>query len=1026
MATKPAGPIPNSLDPAVAEAEALTKFLIENPDFDDMPVTIERFLGPGYLNIDRDQNPDLPARGAVIRAGVKQALIDIFGTKINPESISEKREALFSGGIGIGKFFEPYVQVSTPTGWRNHGDLQVGDYVTGSNGRATEVVGVYPRSAIRQYRVHFKDGTSIQCGEDHLWAVDERKSVGVKQPDGKYKTKAMRERSVMSTEQLAATDLQVGKDGHQSYRYSIPLVEPVRYSVKFRKTVDPYTLGLMLANGSMHSGTPKLACHTRDRDELLELIDVPGVAASWSSHKGVQGGSLVLRSDTGESARRKWSNPFAKALNDLGLHGVQARDKFIPENYKLAPPKARLELLRGLMDGDGTAQASGNRQNFSTSSQRLADDVASLVRSLGGYCTVTSFERNGADEIQVHVNMGDVCPFKLSRKVKGWKPRTGQPPRRSIVKVEDLGFTSDGHCIKVAAEDSLYVVQDFIVTHNTTMASVALAYMVHWVSCLHDPQTYFGLMPGSRIAFMLMSTKDSQAKEVLFGDIKARINYSPWFRENCVYDPNFKNQLRFPKDIWVIPGNSMETTFEGYNILGGILDEGDSHKVTENKDYAEVGWRTITARVASRFTDPISGKHRGLLIAIGQMKSAKGFMSRTKARMEKDEDAKVVFMPIWESMGWDYYRDPATGETPVFFYDVDRRIIVPDAAAKLVNSPRILRIPMSYKKDFDLNPVQALKDHAGIPPNVDDPFVATPDRVEDAQVKWEQRYPDLLAPVSTSTISPTFDPEFRAHDSLRRSIHVDIAYASGGDALGMAMGHIPEMVEINGELKPVIVIDFLLRIKPRGGQQLMLSDFRRTIVELRDERKFKISLVTFDGFQSMDSMQILRHQKKFNTDELSVDRTKGPYEELREAIYERRIEFPRYLTYMNHNDTDVVDIGVKELLELQDTGRKIDHPHGGSKDVTDAMAGVVYALMGNYTFQRGARRPRMGTGTYDSRDVITTFGATTAVEQLDASALGQGMVDLADLNSTAASHGLPPLQGRQSLYQIVQRELSQR
>lgn len=659
MTAPKSGVLNNALDPAQAELEAIAKFLIENPDFDDMPVTIARFLGPGYLDIDREQNPNLPAKGAVIRLGVKQALIDIFGEKIDPESISEKREALFSGGIGIGK---------------------------------------------------------------------------------------------------------------------------------------------------------------------------------------------------------------------------------------------------------------------------------------------------------------------------------------------------------------------------TTMASVALAYMVHWVSCLHNPQTYFGLMPGSRIAFMLMSTKDSQAKEVLFGDIKARINHSPWFRKNCVYDPSFKNQMRFPKDIWVIPGNSAETTFEGYNILGGILDEGDSHKVTQNKDYAEVGWRTIKARVTSRFTNPVTGKHRGLLIAIGQMKSAEGFMSRTKRMMESDpEDSKVVFMPIWESFGWDAYRDPATGKTAVFYYDTERRIIVPPAVATMIDSPTVLRIPMSYKKDFDLDPVQALKDHAGIPPNVDDPFITAPDRVEDAQVKWEQRHPHLLVPVTTSSDKPQFHEDLHAMDSLRRTIHVDIAYAAGGDALGMAMAHIPEMVEVNGELKPIIVFDWLLRIKPRGGSQLMLADFRDIITRMRDERGYKISLVTLDGFQSIDSQQILRQQRRFNTDELSVDRTKAPYEDLREAIYERRIEFPRYLTHLNHNATDLVNIAQKELLELTDTGRKIDHPPRiGSKDVADAMAGCVHGLMRNYQFQRGARKPaRVLGGGGDGAAAINVFGETVPVESL-----GQEAVDLSSLNEAGSEHGLPPLQ--ENSFAQMRRELGRR
>jgi hypothetical protein len=85
---------------------------------------------------------------------------------------------------------------------------------------------------------------------------------------------------------------------------------------------------------------------------------------------------------------------------------------------------------------------------------------------------------------------------------------------------------------------------------KTTMASIILPYMCHWVLCLKDPQAYYELLPGSRIAFMQMSTSEPQAKETVFGDIKARIDYSPWFQRNYPYDPKFTNQIRFPKDVW--------------------------------------------------------------------------------------------------------------------------------------------------------------------------------------------------------------------------------------------------------------------------------------------------------------------------------------------------------------------------------------------------------------------------------------------------------------------------------------------
>lgn len=552
---------------------------------------------------------------------------------------------------------------------------------------------------------------------------------------------------------------------------------------------------------------------------------------------------------------------------------------------------------------------------------------------------------------------------------------------------------------------------------KSTLAAIAMAYCVHWVSCLHDPQEYFGLLPGSRIAFMLMSTKETQARDVLFGDIKARIDSCDWFKQNCRYDPNLKKQLHFPKDIWIIPGNSAETTFEGYNILMGIIDEGDSHNVTDEKDYANEGWNTIEGRISSRYTDPKTKDHRGLLLAIGQMKKSNGFMAKKKKDLLEDGKANqlVVEMTIWDSLGWERFLKK-NGERDSFWFDCKRKRVATQAQI-VAQAPDVIEIPMAYWKDFDNDPVRALKDHAGIPPKVSDPFITLTDRIDDAQNAWQERYKDLWPyAVDSNAATPAFHPDFRCTNILKRAVHVDIAYAPGGDAMGMAMGHIPELVEIDDELKPVIVFDFLLRIKPGSGAALELADFRKILMHLRDEMGFKISVVTFDGFQSLDSIQILR-KKRFNVGECSVDKNKAPYEELREAIYERRVEFPKYMTYLNRGDTQKVDIANLELSELQDTGKKIDHPEKGSKDVADAMAGVVFDLMSNMSFRRGSTKPMQKTSEDRENEDMEEFGNKVFGERIE---MDPDVVDaIAEPAGSGSSrypqvsrpgHGLPPME----------------
>lgn len=482
---------------------------------------------------------------------------------------------------------------------------------------------------------------------------------------------------------------------------------------------------------------------------------------------------------------------------------------------------------------------------------------------------------------------------------------------------------------------------------KTTFASMVLPYMVHWVLCLKNPQAFFGLMPGSRIAFMMMSTSEDQAREVIFADVVARIKHSVWFKK-WSQDPAFKNQIRWPqKDIWIVPGDSAETTFEGYNILGGVLDEMDSHRVTPKKDYALEGYNTISNRITSRFGD------RGLLILIGQMKKSGGFAAGKYEEFIDDADAYVSRMTIWESFGWDKYLKH-DGTRDSFWYDIRRKMEIPAIVAQVVVNPDFVEIPNLYKKAFMNDPDRALKDLAGIPPLVGNPFIGMTPNVDSARDRWHERFGVDTSPVLSTLAKAEFAPWFMAKDKLKRVVHIDIAYSADGDALGMAMGHVRELKEIDGDLQPVIVFDMLLRMRPMPGREIILGDIRKIIYHLRDDLGFNIKKVTLDGFQSTDTIQQL-NKRRFGAEYLSVDRSMLPYQDLRDAINEGRIEFPRYMTYMKHGDTKLVDIAYQELTRLIDTGKKVDHPPRGSKDVADAMAGVCSLLAGDRQFRRGVQ-----------------------------------------------------------------------
>jgi phosphate starvation-inducible protein PhoH and related proteins len=177
-------------------------------------------------------------------------------------------------------------------------------------------------------------------------------------------------------------------------------------------------------------------------------------------------------------------NPVTGVLRDLGLLGTQSSTKFVPPEYLINSVWVRVGVLQGLFDTDGgpvTQLGRTCRVQYTTTSPQLRDDVLFLVRSLGGvaYCRtrVAAGRSPGrvrgrdvgfrSDAFVVDIRLPSwVAPFRLRRKAAKYSRHGGGRPMRFIDRIEPEG-QEETVCISVATQDSLYVTDDFILTHNT-------------------------------------------------------------------------------------------------------------------------------------------------------------------------------------------------------------------------------------------------------------------------------------------------------------------------------------------------------------------------------------------------------------------------------------------------------------------------------------------------------------------------------------------------------------------------------
>ena len=82
------------------------------------------------------------------------------------------KSASIESEMAAGKALPNSEPVLTANGFVPMNKLQVGDQVIGSDGKPTDIVGVYPQGTQEIFKVYFKDGTYARCTHDHLWAVN--------------------------------------------------------------------------------------------------------------------------------------------------------------------------------------------------------------------------------------------------------------------------------------------------------------------------------------------------------------------------------------------------------------------------------------------------------------------------------------------------------------------------------------------------------------------------------------------------------------------------------------------------------------------------------------------------------------------------------------------------------------------------------------------------------------------------------------------------------------------------------------
>ena len=406
-------------------------------------------------------------------------------------------------------------KIATPNGWTTMGELKVGDCVMSRDGVPSKILQIFPKGKKEVFKITTTDGTSTEACGDHPWAV---KTLFDRKNSADYR--------IVTTNEMKH-NIRSGS----AFNYQLPRNSAVQFSKK-HLPLPPYSLGVYLGDGS--STDNHFTIYSKDKQivnrvkkELVNFdINMTCQKTNKLSHRfysnkqfGKSGAMFVLATNVSDNSQIEFSSissaanyfnynpssisrlcrngkaskeykfeylnkkmvsshPVISKLKEIGLHGKRAWEKYIPDAYKYSSVEDRTNLLRGLMDTDGTIKDSGEC-SFATTSKQLAEDVTEIVRSLGGRAFVRSRNRVGksnktgnlvieSKRISYEFTISlpsTINPFYLNRKSNRFNVNKSPAPI-AVKSIESLG-EKEVQCILVDTIDHLYLTDNFIVTHNT-------------------------------------------------------------------------------------------------------------------------------------------------------------------------------------------------------------------------------------------------------------------------------------------------------------------------------------------------------------------------------------------------------------------------------------------------------------------------------------------------------------------------------------------------------------------------------
>jgi hypothetical protein len=485
--------------------------------------------------------------------------------------------------------------------------------------------------------------------------------------------------------------------------------------------------------------------------------------------------------------------------------------------------------------------------------------------------------------------------------------------------------------------------------------TVMMAYELHKLLCMINPQKNLKVIPSTRIVFAIMNITLGLSNSVTWDQLNQYFATSPFFSERINLNKKLKGDTLFPKRIDMTVGSRVQHGL-GQAVYSAVLDEA-AFQTVENQVLKN--FQSLISRMKSRFMKKGGGIPGKIIVASSEAEKASAINQIVD--MYKHEDGFLVISgPIWEIRPWLY-----CGQTFKVFTGSDARqpeIINEDNKVLLeLESPNIIDVPVEYRSEFEANIIDNIRDLAGVATSTNNKFIRLRDKVTSC-LNQELIMPEIIKLDFDDEMDSIQNYLYRDKQNKTyfdnpiptkspRYIHLDIAKSQ--DRFGFACGAITGYrerkfknavtLEERYEVVPELTIEFAFAIEAYPGKQIPIYKAREFIFWM-SKKGYRIAKITADTYGSVEFLQALK-LKNYIAEELSVDRSSQPYFSFRDTMYQLRVNLPKS------------ELLKQEVFELEYDSKtdKVDHPavfsennsrgsKKGSKDISDASVGVVYNL----------------------------------------------------------------------------------